>query len=322
MKKRLLVASTLIALTNLQAQTTVDFEDLSLPAADTFYTGEDLAGQFSSGNVVFQNQYETTQWGYSWSGFAYSNMTDNQTPGFGNQYSSFAGSGADNSENYAVYYNGDTLVFPGSGVNLGEVQITNTSFAGISMRDGDQFAKQFGSPNGADGQPDGTNGEDFFYVTISGWDQQGQNVGSIDIYLADFRFSDANDDYILQDWTTFDLSALNGSKYFTFEFTSSDVGQFGINTPLYFAMDNLVYTELDAGIEDNSLNEITLYPNPSSQYIHILGDIKTFIILSSSGEVKLQGENDGNPVQVGHLSPGLYFVTNPERTLTKKLIIE
>src|SRR5690554_4768429 len=108
MKKLYFLASALLAVTTLKAQTTVDFEDLSLPAAvDTFYNGSDEAGGFTSGGVTFGNAYNT-EWG-SWSGFSYSNITDNTTAGFANQYSAIPGVGVNSSENYAVYTNGDTL---------------------------------------------------------------------------------------------------------------------------------------------------------------------------------------------------------------------
>lgn len=322
MKKRLFLASALLAATSLQAQTTVDFEDLTLPAVDTFYTGEDNTGQYTSHNVIFENTYETTTWGYSWSGFAYSNMTDDQTAGYANQYSAFAGSGADNSENYAIYYNSDTLIFPGTGATFGDVAITNTTYAGISMRDGDQFAKQFGSPNGADGQPDGTNGEDFFYVTIYGWDNQDELVDSLEIYLADFRFSDNSQDYILKDWTTFNLSDLDGSKYFTFGFTSSDVGQFGINTPLYFAMDNLTYSEYVNTIDTYTTKTVSVYPNPAVDHVYIEGDLEDFVILSQLGEVVLQGNINQGSIDISTLPAGIYFISDKERSVTQKLIIK
>ena len=321
MKKVLFMAGALLATTSIQAQTTVDFEDLTLPQADTFYTGEDNAGQFISNDVIFENDYETTQWGYSWGGFAYSNMTDDQNGGFNNQYSSFAGSGANTSENYAIYYNADTLVMPGVGASFGDVSITNTTYAGISMRDGDQFAKQFGSPNGPDGQPDGTNGEDYFYVTVYGWNQQFGLIDSTEIYLADFRFADDNQDYILKDWSDFDLSDLDGSKYLTFKFYSSDLGSFGINTPLYFAMDNLEYSEYINSLDVQEEELISIFPNPASEFINIESKNGDYVILSNLGEIVADGLTDEGKIDISSFTPGLYFVTNSKRTITEKLII-
>lgn len=321
MKKRLLLAGALLASISTQAQTVVDFDDLTLPTVDTFYTGEDGAGQFTSHDVVFENTYETTNWGYSWGGFAYSNMTDDQTAGVDNQYSAFAGSGADGSENYAIYYDGDTLIMPGIGANFGNVAITNTTYAGISMRDGDQFGKQFGSTTDANGDPDGTNGEDYFYVTVYGWNQQDELVDSTEVYLADYRFSDDTQDYILKDWTEFDWSPLNGSKYLTFQFYSSDVGQYGINTPVYFALDNLEYQENFTGIDQEQNTAFSISPNPAQDQLNIEGDASSLTILSTTGEVMMSVKGKTHSIDVSSLPAGLYFVTNKEREFTEKLII-
>jgi len=323
MKRFYILASALLSVTTLKAQfTTVDFEDLTLPAVDTFYNGADGAGQFTSNNIVFGNSFEDFGTYTVWSGFAYSNMTDNTTAGFGNQYSSFAGNGAENSENYAVYTPTDTLYLPGSS-NFGNVSIVNTTYAGISMRDGDQFAKQFGSPNGADGQPDGTNGEDYFYVTVYGWDENDDLVDSTEIYLADYQSADANDHYILDQWTEFNLSPLDGSSYFTFRFTSSDVGQWGINTPLYFAMDNLEYQAADASLAENEIN-FSVYPNPASNKLTIDSEAGIIQLTDLNGKVILTKEhNTVSTIDVSTLPKGLYLIhlQNKNQITTKKIVV-
>ena len=59
MKRFYILASALLATSGLKAQfTTVDFEDLTLSAVDTFYNGADGAGQFTSKSVVFGNTFE------------------------------------------------------------------------------------------------------------------------------------------------------------------------------------------------------------------------------------------------------------------------
>lgn len=323
MKRFYILASALLAATSLKAQfTTVDFEDLTLPAVDTFYNGSDGAGQFTSNSVVFGNTFEDFGSFTAWSGFSYSNMTDNTTPGFGNQYSSFAGTGAESSEKYAVYNSGDTLYLPSSS-NFGNTSIVNTAYAGISMRDGDQFAKQFGSPNGADGQPDGTNGEDYFYVTVYGWDINDDLVDSTEIYLADYRSADANDHYILDQWTEFNLSDLNGSSYLTFGFTSSDVGDFGINTPLYFAMDNFEYEAEDASIAENMI-DISVYPNPSSETLTIESVKGIVKITNLNGKVVSTEQHHGETsIDVSNLPSGLYLIHlfTENNITTKKVVI-
>ena len=114
------------------------------------------------------------------------------------------------------------------------MRVTNTTYAGLSMLYGDMFAKRFGGPDGTD--------SDFFILTIHGLDANGDDTGSVDFYLANYTFQDPNLNYIVSAWTTVDLTPLGNATSLAFELNSSDIGQFGMNTPAYFAMDNLVVT--------------------------------------------------------------------------------
>lgn len=219
------------------AQSTASFEDLSVPP-EGYYNGSDFAGGFSSGGVFFNNAFTDFGGGFTaWSGFSYSNHTDVTTPGFGNQYSAYhlPGGGGDGSPNYGVAFafsRGDAFITWGEGLRPVSVRLTNTTYAALSMRDGDGFGKQFGGPSGND--------PDFFEVTLHGLDSGGGSTGSVTFALADYRFADNSLDYIVERWTTVDLAGLSTlTRRIELEFASSDVGQFGINTPTYVALDNL-----------------------------------------------------------------------------------
>ncbi len=215
---------------------TVDFEDLSLPE-ESFYNGSDGAAGFTSGGVFFPNQFDMS-FG-SWSGFAYSNRTDNTTAGFLNQYGSFAGGGFGGQGNFAVGYVTDpafgiavdaafaTPVWPTT------LQVTNTTYTALSIRDGDAFAKKFGGPSGDD--------PDYLRLIITGINTAGIPTGSVDFYLADYRFEDQASDYIIDEWETVDLTRLGQVSSLRFDIETTDVGMFGPNTPLFFAADQLVF---------------------------------------------------------------------------------
>ena len=47
---------------------------------------------------------------------------------------------------------------------------------------------------------------------------------------------------VIDDWTWFDTSGLGKVHGLKFSLSSSDTGQFGMNTPAYFAMDDLTVT--------------------------------------------------------------------------------
>lgn len=311
MKKFFFLASALFATMTFQAQTTVDFEELALPA-ESFYNGSDGNGSFTSNGVTLNTNYNT-EWDFMQSGFAYSNQTDTETPGFTNEFSSITGGGADGSTIFAVNYSGDTLFFDES-TNVRSVQITNTTYAYLSMRDGDDFAKKFGE-----------NGDkDFFYIHIIGHNAAGEIVETIPFYLADFRSDNAEDHYILNEWTTVDLTALENVKYITFEYFSSDEGEWGINTPVYFAMDNLIYGDYDfASVPTNEINAFKIYPNPASSQLTIEGASGEYSIYSTEGKRVLDFEvNQISNLDISTLKTGVYFVRNNKESTAQKLIIQ
>lgn len=229
-----IAASSLVGFVGVASAGVVDFEDLPL-APESFYNGSDGAGGFTSGGAFLNNTFTDFGGGYSgWTGWSYSNITDNTSPGFGNQYSAIPGIGAGGSSNYAVAFGFDpgdaTIKLPAS-LFADSMFITNTTYAYLAMRDGSQFSKMFGGQTGND--------PDFFLLTITGLDSLDAPIGAVDFYLADYGFADNSRDYLIDSWTEVDLTSLEGASTLSFGLTSSDVGKYGMNTPAYFAIDNL-----------------------------------------------------------------------------------
>ncbi|MDB4087994.1 DUF4465 domain-containing protein [Flavobacteriales bacterium] len=237
-----------------------DFEDLGLPI-DSFWNGNDLPGNFTSNSVTYLNFYDTA-WGGSWSGVSYSTMRDTITAGFGNQYSCIAGKGEGNSNTYAVVYpNSSYLVkIPVNRFCYG-IWVNNSTYAYKSMKNGDSFAKKFGDSTNASGTIDGTNGNDWFKLTI--FDSNPND--SIEFYLADFRGPDSTD-YIIKDWTfvPFSNSMARNSDSLKFKLTSSDNASWGMNTPNYFCMDSLTFTGNLFSINENLKRGVSTFPNPTT----------------------------------------------------------
>src|SRR4051812_32566807 len=94
MFRRMLLAIILTA--SPVSATVITIEDVVIPASGYLNNSA-----FNSGGAQFNNNYDTT-FG-SWGGFAASNVVNTITPGYGNQYASFAG-GGDGSAKYAVGY--------------------------------------------------------------------------------------------------------------------------------------------------------------------------------------------------------------------------
>lgn len=301
-----------------KSQQTVGFEDLTL-AADTFWNGSDLSGQFTSNSAVFTNKYS----GYWSGGFAYSNMKDDSTAGFTNSYSCIKGEGAGSSSNYAVFTNFDsTAVSIPSGSSFNGFWINNSTYAYLSMKNGDSFAKKFGDSTDASGNIDGTNGEDWFKLTI-----YGNNSDSVEFYLADFRGA-STADYIISDWTYVSLSGLSSSTtQLSFKLSSSDVGAWGTNTPSYFCMDSLTFSAPVSIVENNS-NSISTFPNPTTGKTTVRFEEVTsgnYTIYSVAGSVIAQQQF--NSVQSINLDltnqeKGMYILSLNQngRIVTKRII--
>jgi len=200
--------------------------------AESFYDGSDGAGGFGSGGVFFENAYDPA---FSvWSGFAISNTSDTSTPGFGNQYSAIAGAGAAGSAAYAVsFVFGSARAVFASDVDLLGAFFTNTTYAYLTLRDGDLFTEPFGGASGSE--------PDLFRLSVDGYDASSALVGSVELALADYRSADPAGDFLLDAWTWLDLSSLRGVRELRFRLDSSDVGPFGMNTPAYFAIDELSF---------------------------------------------------------------------------------
>ena len=324
MKKIYLMAA-MFAATTISGQN-ADFESIIL-ANESYWNGSDYSGTtngvglfdttITDGFHEFSNQYDTTwgaSWGF-WSGWAFSNQTADTTSGLPGQYSSYAG-GAYNGSNYAIGQDGSEINLAGAAGTW--LRITNANYAAHSMLNGDGFAKQFGSPNDANGTSDGTNGEDWFLMTIVGYDLSDSIVDSIQFYLADYRFSDTTQDYIIKNWKYIDLTSLGSLERIKFKLSSSDVGQFGMNTPAFFAIDDLLQAPI--GIEENKLTS-HFYPNPTSGIINIQTNAKnsTIEIFDITGK-QISSKNYTSEMfqlNISSFSAGTYYAVLSSETSRK-----
>ncbi len=242
MKRLFLILLYLLISIALNAHAAVStFDELTL-TSDSYWNGSDGSGGFTSGGAYFANTYNATYG--SWDGWSYSNTTDTTTAGYTNQYSAYTG-GAHSGTQYGVFYEPFSLYPSVSFTSVDPVimegaYITNTTYAALSMLDGDSFAKQFGGATGDD--------EDWFMLSVRGIDSTGEYTDRLDFYLADYRFADNSLDYILGEWTWFDMSSLGAVIGLEFDLSSSDVGAYGMNTPAYFAMDDLSTVPLPGAV--------------------------------------------------------------------------
>ncbi|MEA3368362.1 MAG: DUF4465 domain-containing protein [Planctomycetota bacterium] len=215
-----------------------DFDNLAL-APGGYWNGsaDPSAGGFTTGPAFFNNFYtvdDFSGWAF-WGGWAYSSVTDNTTPGYTNQYSAVTGTGH-TADNYGIafmdtFYGITPTVTFAQPTALVSAQVTNTTYAYYDMLNGSQYSKQFGGAPGED--------PDWFLLTITGKDAGAGVTGTVECYLADFRPSESSQDYILDTWTPVDLTALGQVTSLEFTLSSSDTGDWGMNTPAYFTLDTL-----------------------------------------------------------------------------------
>ena len=187
----------------------VNFEDLSLPA-DTFWNGADLTNGFTSAVYAeFPNTFTDYGGGYIyWDGYGYSNRINDTLQDFSNQYSSFAGEQIMTSAVFGISYNPmdfmtyetlpNTIHFTVATEPL-MVSVSNSTYTALTIKNGDMFCKKFGGVSGDD--------PDWFRLDIVGLNNS-VVTDTIHFYLADYRFTDNLQDYIIKEWTDIDLSSL------------------------------------------------------------------------------------------------------------------
>jgi hypothetical protein len=229
--KNTLIAAIGFAAFSAQGQVS-SFETLSTVGSNSYWdgSGPNIDAVFTSGGVSLTNTY-SSNYGLWSSGWVYSNQTNTTLAGYANLYSAYPGTGAGNSMNFAIGQQGSVIKFSSLSTVTG-LQVANTTYAYLSMRDGDAFAKKFGGPSGND--------PDYLKITINGFvGGVLQTATGVDIYLADFTSSTSGNDFILSTWKTVDLTTLGGIDSLRFKFASSDSLPYGINTPTFVAVDNI-----------------------------------------------------------------------------------
>ena len=208
---------------------TATFEDVTLGSAG-YWQGEEGDNEMFSGGWYFTNYYSS----YFWGGFTASNHTDLSQSGLDAQYTAATGAGYDGSAQYAVAYSygaqTDVHAADNSVQTVSGCYVTNNLWAYQNMLNGDATATPFGGTSGND--------PDWFKLTATGKNAGGQTVGTLDFYLADYRFSNHDDDYILDTWEWFDLSPLGPVASISFSLSSSKNDNYGRITPAYFCMDD------------------------------------------------------------------------------------
>ena len=211
------------------------------PVPDSSFTEsfeKTISGDYSYGYVGDDLRFEyfyNDEFNY-WGGFAQSKMYDTDLANglFENQYSVY-NSKAKSGDNFLLYYYDSysepcDIVFKREGIRLQSLylNLTTYTYASITNEDINSFARVFG---------DG----DYLKVVFTPLLDAETVVAdkAVECYVVDYRDGKRKADI---DWTKYDL--LFDAEYYGVRVTieTTDVGDYGANTPLYIAMDDLFYT--------------------------------------------------------------------------------
>ena len=204
----------------------------SIESFESSYEVEYLYGYAS--DVVECEYFYNEEYQY-WGGFAVSKCfeTDAAKGVFENQYSAFNTKAADGAWFLLYYYDSYSepcdLIFKKSVMlNSVKLNLTTYTYASITDEDINTFARKF---------DDG----DYLKVIFTPLDSSEAPVGEgVECYVVDYRDGKR---FVANDWQTFPLGFVaDGNVRVTIE--TSDVGEYGANTPLYICLDSLEYNLL------------------------------------------------------------------------------
>ncbi|MEL7532419.1 MAG: DUF4465 domain-containing protein, partial [Bacteroidota bacterium] len=153
------------------------------------------------------------------------------------------------------------------------------------------------------------------------------STDSVDFYLADYRFTDNTQDYIVKDWVWLDLTSLGDADSLLFGLSSSDTGVSGMNTPAYFCIDNFKTRNFATSIAHAQQLSLRFYPNPAQSEINIdweHNESAEVAVLNLQGAIVRQGrlKQGRNQISLADLSAGIYLlrVTSQNASSTQRFV--
>lgn len=289
------------------------FEDNALDS-ESYWRGRDYSDEmqtkFFSGSYAFENTY-MPEYSY-WGGFAYSNVTEtafDNSEMMTHQFRSVTGKGVKDSNTFGIMY----IYTPASIDVLGSadgdvvkgVYVTNSAYTKNSMLNGDGYADKFASG-------------DYFKLEFTG----DANESVVEFYLADYRSSNEDERYIINDWRYVDLSSLGKIKKLNVAIKASNN-----KVPTYACFDNLGDDGVESGVERSSFADgLNIYPVPAEDVLNVAGIEGDYSlrIYSASGVLvyRSESENGAAAVDVASLPAGSYLleiVSDNQRTVKQFL---
>ncbi len=239
------------------------FEERTLKAETAWQGDPDFENEdnyWTSGDYIFSTYVmDYGSYGTYYFDVTMSNLTNTTYSPSNPYYDQYSAAGcAAEGQNYAVWYAwGQTSVQLQAPTTISGMAVTNTTWVIDAIRNGDGMSSDGGQPFGLG---------DWLKLTVKGFDDDEELIGSVDFYLADFRDSITRDWTYVENWQWLELSSLGEVSYLGFSITSTKRNSYGTSTPTYFCFDNLggeatdcrlgelthVHGELPTGVDGTS----------------------------------------------------------------------
>lgn len=289
----------------------LDFEEYNLPL-DTAITASatNPDSSFIFNGLEFPSIYSAAYGGFWVGGWALSTSRNDSIKDFTNLFGSASGGGALGSKTYMVGQNG-AYILPDENVFVYSPDYTNLAYTAEVLLNGSGFSTAFGTDStGTDvGFPDSL-------ILFMNYYLDGELVNFTRLPLANYALA-PQADYIITEWgqslvNAGDLPLIRADSI-VFNLVSSQSGQFGNNTPDFFAIDDLLVANSGANnATEAKVVKVDIYPNPTHSTarfsnIDAIGDLFVF---DNNGRIILHTEQHSasSEINLTALPSGLYYL--------------
>ena len=229
MRKMLFCALVCVALCGCKKSSTTFVDDVepNVESFETQFEGDYHYG-YETDNLTFEHFYNE-EFGY-WGGFALTRKFDTDAANglFENQYAVYNASASEGDGALIYYYDSynepcDIVLKDATMLTSVRLNLTTYTYASITDEDINSYARIF-----ADG--------DYLKVVFTAMSAD-ETLDSVECYVVDYRDGKR---FVATNWDIYDLRSL-GKGYDAVRVTieTTDVGEYGANTPLYIALDEL-----------------------------------------------------------------------------------
>lgn len=324
LKKTLPTLACALILSNLAhaQEKTVGFEDLTLQSNsnylmfndETLNDGATIIISYDEEEEININLHGDIEYGFL-AGFDVSNVTDPSYINYSLPLAAQPFSGANATDNYAIAFVNVDFMGPDPTATI-PVEVT---FENIPDN---YFLDHLFIANGAIAYnyiQDYYPGQNFYFDLIIKGYNENELIDSVIVHLADFRNGAS---HVIEDWEKIDLTDLATATQLTFDLRSNDdEGGYGINTPAYFALDEITFKST-ISVDELQAKSLKIYPNPTQGLLHFSDEVYELTLMNSIGQSILH-KASVQEVDMTHLPTGIYYLNfklSNGKEVTQKII--